>query len=138
MIHSAWRKERSIKMQNDDAKRKIYGALISSEIGLYTTMYGPDTAVLTISNIVSLIDGLTKYRARKAIKELISDGLVEYKSQGRPAIVSCGEIEELVCESAPPINGYSLTKKGRSTEEWRRAYKEWEKSMEEWANNDTL
>lgn len=123
-------------MENKETKEKIFSTLISCEISTYTAMYAPDRAVVPISNLLSLIDGLTKYRARKALRQLIQDGVICYTSQGCPAIVSYGEYTELVADAAPPINGYCLTKKGFETEEWKQAYAQWNKSMEEWANGE--
>ena len=65
-----------------------------------------------------------KYKMRKALKELITDGLIEYTSQGCPAIESCGEYTELVCEAGPPINGYALTKVGFESKEYQEASKQ--------------
>ncbi len=121
-------------MTDSEARNRIFSTLISCEISTYTAMYAPDRAVVPISNLLSLVDGLTKYRARKALRQLIQDGVICYTSQGCPAIVSYGEYQELVAEAAPPINGYCLTKKGFETTEWKQAYKDWEKSMEEWAS----
>lgn len=121
-------------MTNDEAKRKIFSMLINCEISTYAVLYAPDRAVVTIGNIVESIEGLTRYRARKALKQLIADGIICYTSQGCPAVVSHGEYQELIAEAAPPINGYALTEKGFNTNEWRQAYAQWEKSMEEWAN----
>lgn len=127
-------KERRRRMNNAEAKEKIFTALINCQISTYTAPYAPEEAVTTISNLIALINGLTKYRARKALKELIAEGLVEYKSQGCPAVISCGEVPELVSDAMPPINGYTLTEEGYKTEAWKQAYRDWEKSMEEWAN----
>ena len=121
-------------MELYEEKRKIFSLIINCEISLWTTPHGPNEAVVPISNIVSLIEGLSRYRAKKALRELISDGLIEYKSQGRPAVVSNGEYQELVYDAMPPINGYALTKKAFQTEEWLKAKTEWNASMEEWAN----
>ena len=121
-------------MTNEEAKESILRTIMGCEISLYTTLYGPNEAVVPISNLCSLIPDLTKYRARKALKALIADGLVCYKSQGMPAIVSCGEVPELVCESSPPINGYTMTKTAFESEMWKQMKSDWEKSMEEWAN----
>lgn len=121
-------------MINWEVREKIFALLINCEISTYTAMYAPDRAVVPISNILSLLPGVTKYGARKALKALINDGLVCYMSQGCPATVSYGEVPELVADAAPPINGYALTMKAFETPEWKQAYKEWEKSMEEWAN----
>ena len=126
----------TMKITLEQAKEKVLNSIISAEIGTYTTMYAPDKAVLSISNIMSLT-GLTKYGARKAIKELIKDGMIYYTSQGCPAIESCGEYRELVCEARPPINGYALTKDAFKSSVWHEAYDDWCKSMEEWANGFT-
>ena len=121
-------------MTTDAAKDEILSTLMSCEISLYTTLYAPDTAVVSISNILALIPGLTKYRARLAIKELMQDGMVRYTSQGHPAIESFGEYRELVCDAMPPTNGYALTKQAFESDTWKSIKTEWEKSMEEWAN----
>ena len=121
-------------MTTDAAKDEILSTLMSCEICLYTTLYAPDTAVVSISNILALIPGLTKYRAMLAIKELMQDGMVRYTSQGHPAIESFGEYRELVCDAMPPTNGYALTKQAFESDTWKSIKTEWEKSMEEWAN----
>ena len=121
-------------MCNETVKDRIFHQLIWCEIGTYISLYGPDRAVVTISNLLYLLGNVTKYSARQALKMLIADGLVEYTSQGCPAVMSYSEVPELIADAAPPINGYALTKKGFETPEWRQAYKEWCKSMEEWAN----
>ena len=115
------------------AKENIFSILISCEVGSYMAMYAPEKTVVTISNLVNLT-GYTRYFARKALKSLIEDGLVEYTSQGCPAVVSYGEYEELVAEAGPPINGYTLTDKGFKSEDFQTAYAEWSQSMADWAN----
>lgn len=112
---------------------KVLSCIMSCEISLYTTCYAPDKAVVPISNIVSLLKW-TKYRVRKALKELRGLELIEYTSQGCPAIVSYGEYTELVDDAHPPINGYALTKKAFESELWKTRYFQWSKLMEEWAN----
>lgn len=121
-----------------DAKLKddIFNLLINCEIGLYTSYHAPDRAVVSISNIIALLQGVTKYGARMALKSLVKDGLIEYTSQGHPALVSYGEVPELIADAMPPTNGYALTRKAFNTPEWKQAYKNWCKSMEEWANAD--
>lgn len=121
-------------MTDSEAKEKIFSLIINAQISTYEYTYAPDEAVIPISDIIRNIDGLTKYRARKAIKLLIADGIVCYKSQGCPAIESCGEYRELIAEARPPINGYCLTKKGYNSPEYRQAYKAWCKALEEYAN----
>ena len=106
----------------------------NSEQKLAYQLYAPDRAVVTISNIVALLGDVTKYGVRKALKSLLEAGLVEYTSQGCPEVISYGEVPELIEDTAPPINGYCLTKKGFETPEWKQVYKEWDKAMEEWAN----
>ena len=122
------------KMYDESVKARIFDILISCEIGTYMSLHAPDRAVISISNIVALLGDVTKYGARQALKRLMADGLVEYTSQGCPAIMSYGEVPELIADAAPPINGYCLTKKGFETPEWKQAHKKWCKSMEEWAN----
>ena len=121
-------------MTTPEAKEKILTMLINCQISTYTALYAPDTAVISTGDIVRDIPGLTRYRARIALKELQAESLVEYTSQGRPAVVSYGEVPELVCDAMPPINGYALTKQAYETDTWKQAHKDWEKSMEEWAN----
>lgn len=113
---------------------KVFKCIISCETSLYTAFYAPDKAVVRISNIVSLLKW-TKYRVRKALKELRELGLIEYTSQGCPALVSYEG--ELVDEAHPPINGYALTKKAFETDTWKEKYAEYEKGMEEWARSET-
>ena len=78
----------------------------------------------------------TKYRVRKALKELRELELLEYTSQGCPAIVSyrAESYPELIDDARPPINGYALTKKAFESELWKECYSEWSKGMEEWAS----
>ena len=116
-------------MTTDEAKKAILCQLISGEIGTYMMTYGPKTAVISMSNLLALIPGLTRYRARLAVKELIAEGLIEYTSLGCPAVVSCGEVTELIYDAAPPINGYALTKEGFHTPEFKMMYGDWEKSL---------
>lgn len=120
-------------MTDKEAKEKIFNTIIGGEIGLNMVLYGPKFACVPISDILGLIPELKRSQARRAIKELINDGLIFYTSQGRPAIESSGEYRELVCEAAPPINGYALTKSGFKSAEYRAAYEEWKTSLEEWA-----
>lgn len=121
-------------MIDSKVRDRIFDLLVSCQIGTYMQTYAPDTAVVSISNIVSLIGDVTKNQARNALKSLIADGLVYYTSQGNPAVVSCGEVTELICDAAPPTNGYALTKKAYQSGKYKQAYADWEKSLEEWAN----
>lgn len=112
----------------------IFSFIISCEISRYSNIYAPDRTVVTINNIAVPLK-LTKYRARKGLKELRELGLIEYTSQGRPATVSYGEYTELLCEAQPPVNGYALTEKGFETKLYKVKCSEWEKSLEEWTND---
>lgn len=121
-------------MYDETVKNRIFNILISCEISTYTSFHAPERAVVSISNILDLLGDVTKYGARMALKRLMADSLVEYTSQGCPAVLSYGEVPELIADAAPPINGYALTQKGFDTPEWKQAYKDWCKSMEDWAN----
>lgn len=120
-------------MTTQEAKIKIFNFIIHAEIGTYTCLYAPAKAVITISNLLDQIEGLTKYRAYKALHELKDEGMIMYTSQGNPDVISYGETPELVCEAAPPTNGYALTIFAFNTEEWKRAYDDWNESLKEWA-----
>lgn len=121
----------------DDA-REVLKCIMNCEISLYMACYAPNKAVVPISNITSLLKW-TKYRARKALKELRESEMIEYTSQGCPEIVSyrAEAYPELIDEARPPINGYALAKKAFESDLWKELHSEWEKSMEEWANGFT-
>lgn len=122
------------QMLDSEVRERIFDLLISCQISTYMCTYAPDIAVVSVGDVVSLLKNVSKYQARKALKSLIADGLVYYTSQGRPAVVSCGEVPELITDAATPINGYALTEKGFQSEEYKKAYEEWERSLAEWAN----
>lgn len=113
---------------------EILNCLMNCETSLYTCLYAPDKAVVPISNLIYL-KKWTKYRMRKALKELRQLNLVEYTSQGCPAIVSIGEYQELIAEAGPPINGYALTSKAFESDMWEEHYAEWSKGIEEWTES---
>ena len=74
------------------------------------------------------------YQVRKALHELRDFGLVKRDSEGCPAQVSYGEVPELICEAGPPMNGWSVTKKGKETDVYEKAFQEYCKGLEDWAN----
>lgn len=114
-------------------EEKVLREIISCEISLYTCCYAPGRAVVSISNLATLLK-CSKYKLRKALKGLIAIGYIEFTSQGRPAIeINTENGRELICEALPPINGYALTKLGFSTSQFREAQEDFDKSMEEWA-----
>lgn len=129
------KKKRAGMMRIEETKAAIFKALISCEIGSYTCLYAPRETVVTSTNLSELA-GVSKYTARKALKALAVDGLIKYTSQGCPAIVSYGEVPELVYEARPPINGYALTEYGMKSKAFKDAYNQWCDSMETWANGD--
>ena len=111
----------------------VFHCIANCEVSSYTTMYAPNRVVVSTGDIAKMCLW-SKYRTKKAIKGLVEKGLIERASCGNPAIVSCGEYTELVCESAPPTNGYAISKQGFKSEEWKSIYDMWCRSMEEWAN----
>lgn len=77
---------------------------------------------------------LSKYKVIQNIHLLREDGLVKRASMGCPAQVSRGEYEELICDAAPPVNGWALTKKGYASAEYKVAEAEYLNGLAEWAN----
>ena len=77
---------------------------------------------------------LSKYKVIQTIHLLREDGLVKRASMGCPAQVSVGEYNELICEAAPPVNGWALTKKGYASAEYKTAETEYINGLAEWAN----
>lgn len=121
----------------NDAKEIYLGAVFlvfcHAEIGSYMCTYGPERVVVSTKEVANVIH-CSVYRARKAIRELVECGWIERVSCGCPAVVSYGEVPELVCDAMPPKNGYAITKKGFQTDHWKMTYKEWCDDMAEWAN----
>ena len=114
-----------------ELKQKVFNDIIQAELATYMCCYSPDRAVISISNLMLFQPDVTKYAMRKVLKELIADGVVEYTSQGCPAIESIGEYTELICDAAPPVNGYALTKAGFESEAWKTAYDAWCRALKE-------
>lgn len=119
-------------MTTEFVKKRILTHIIQAELATYESCYAPDRAVISISWLLEWEPDVTKYRMRKALKGLMADGLIEYTSQGRPAIESCGEYKELVCDAAPPINGYALTKVGFESDEWKEASEQRDRAYRRW------
>ena len=111
----------------------VFQCIANCEVSSYTCLYGPQKVVVSTGEIAKMCLW-TKYRARKAIKGLVEQGLIERASCGNPAVESVGEYRELVYEAAPPKNGYAISKKGVESEDWKNIYDMWSRSMEEWAN----
>lgn len=114
-------------------EKAVFNTIASCETSSYTILYGPERVVVSTGEIAKM-HLWTKYRTRKAIKGLVEKGLIERAICGNPAIESCGEYRELVCEAMPPKNGYAITEKGFKSGEWKDIYDMWCRSMAEWAD----
>ena len=111
----------------------VFNCIANCEVSSYSIPYSPDRVVVSTGEIAKTVSW-SKYRVRKAIKGLVEKGLIERASCGCPAVESCGEYRELVCEAMPPKNGYAITAAGFKSQDWKDVYSMWEKSMKEWAN----
>lgn len=108
-------------------REKVFKAICS----ISNNIYGID--VITTKSIINST-GLSRYKVIQNIHLLREDGLVKRASMGLPAQVSGGEYKELICEAAPPLNGWALTKHGYASVEYKAAESEFLKGLEEWAN----
>jgi predicted transcriptional regulator len=120
-------------MTNDG--KEVFRCIGNCEVSTYMTPYSPERCVVSVPNMASLLKW-TKYRVRKAVKALVAMGLIERASCGNPAVESFGEYHELIYESAPPTNGFAITKEGFKCEEWQKLYADWNRSLEEWADKE--
>ena len=120
-------------MTNEEIKDTIFNSLAQLIADPFIAQYF-DEPVMSIPNLKLVVDA-SEYKIRKAIKELVSEGLVEKKSIGRPARVFYGEIVELMEEAHPPITGWSLTKKALETDKYKEIVEFVNKSLADWANN---
>ena len=111
----------------------VFQCIANCEVSSYSIPYPPERVVVSTGDIAKMCLW-SKYRTRKAIHALIEKGLIERTSCGNPAVISCGEVPELVYVAMPPTNGYAITSKGFKSEDWKMIYDLWCKSMEEWAN----
>ncbi|MEZ3438613.1 MAG: hypothetical protein K1W18_07010 [Oscillospiraceae bacterium] len=91
-----------------------------------------DVSVFT-SQEIAIQAEMPRCKVLKIIHELRDDGFVERASQGCPAIETYGEVVELLCDAAPPRNGWSLTEKARESAAYKAAVEEFDRSLEEWA-----
>ena len=117
--------KRLIDAKND--KEKVLRAICA----LSNNTYG--IGVIRTNGIMACTK-LSKYKVIKNIHLLREDGLVKRASMGCPAQVSRGEYEELICDAAPPVNGWALTKKGYASAEYKAAKAEYLNGLAEWAN----
>lgn len=114
-------------------ERAVFMHMLGGEVGLYTQMYTPVRYVISARNVAKLF-GFTLYRARKALKGLAQQGVIERVSIGCPAVESFnGEVYELVCDARPPLNGYALTERAFDTDEWKAAIEEFDRDMRKMA-----
>lgn len=106
-------------MNTEFVKKQILSYLLQAELDTWDSVsgYPADNAVIPISQLLECEPKITKYRIRKALRELIADGLIIYTSIECPAmeIEEYGEFtgyREVFCEAKPPVNGYVLTNAG--------------------------
>lgn len=111
----------------------VFLVFCQAEIGSYMCTYGPKRVVVSSKEVANTLKWPV-YKTKKAIRELVDRGWIERASCGCPAVVSYGEVPELVCDALPPKNGYAITEEGFQTDHWKIAYQEWCDSMAEWAN----
>lgn len=78
--------------------------------------------------------GLTRYKVLQVLNIFRSEGLVDRASMGCPTQFTGGEYDEMICDAAPPINGWSLTEKGRETDAYKASKKEYLDGLAELAN----
>ena len=52
-------------MADETVKNRIFNILISCEIGTYTSCYAPKRAVVSISNILALLDNVSNLTAAR-------------------------------------------------------------------------
>lgn len=126
-----------------EVAEKVLNIICKCEVSLYETLYGPKFAVVPISNIHLLLIGINKYKnisryaVKKALKELVAEGLIYYTSQGCPAIESFdGESYELIDDAHPPINGYALTGAGYKSEMFNQVRAAWNEAIEKLAKGE--
>lgn len=108
-------------------REKVFRAMCKMSHNFYL-----DSSVYTSREIAGIVE-MPRCTVLKTLHELRNDGLVERASEGCPARVSYGEVVELICDAAPPINGWSLTEKARETAIYKEEAELFDKSMEEWA-----
>lgn len=108
-------------------KEKVLRAICA----LSNNIYGIE---VVRTNDIMACTKLSKYKVIQSIHLLREDGLVKRASMGCPEQVSHGEYEELICDAAPPVNGWALTKKGYASAEYKVAEAEYLNGLAEWAN----
>ena len=100
---------------------------------LSNNIYGIDVIE---TKTVMRCTGLTKYMVIKQLHFWRDKGMIERASMGCPAQVSHGEIEELISEAAPPVNGWRLSERGYKSNVFKIAKDDYLKSLAELANGD--
>lgn len=88
------------------------------------------------SRLVKERIGCSLYAARKATARLRDMGLLKRGSLGIPAFEGSGEYKDDWYDAPPPVNGYLLTEKGRSSSEMRIAETVVERRFAEWASDE--
>lgn len=111
------------------ANAKVLWALCEMSINIY----GID--VISSTKIAHCV-GLSKYKVLQVLHTLKKAGLVERASMGCPAVFCCGEYKEMVCDAKPPINGWTLTDKGRNGAVYKRAQEDYLHDLENIAHKE--
>lgn len=120
------------KMTLDELKQKVFSNIVGIEISSYMGYIG-GIGVSTTSDLLGFEPGVTRYRMRKILKELVADGVIEYVSVGCPALEN--DYHEWFCDAGPPINGYQMTDKGKATDAYKTAYAGWENKLKDMTVN---
>lgn len=114
-----------LKKENQE---KVLQIMCKTELDIYGEIY------VFSSREIAIRAKMSRQNVIKILHELHNKGLVEKASQGCPAQVSCGEVTELICDAAPPKNGWSLTDKSRESSIYKAEQEKFNKSLEKWAN----
>ena len=115
-----------------ELKKQVFTEICQAE----TVTCFNNNGVITTSNLMDFIPGVSKYRMRQVLKALKEEGLIEYRSMGCPTEED-PYYHELVHDAAPPINGYAVSVKGMETEVFKTVYQNWCDSWRK-ANMDLL
>lgn len=78
--------------------------------------------------------GLSRYKVLQVLNNFRSEGLVDRTSVGCPAQFTGGEYDEMICDAAPPLNGWALTAKGKETDAYKTSEKDYLDGLAEMAN----
>lgn len=98
------------------ATNKEKDAVLNALCRCSHNLYGVD--VFTSKQLAERT-GLDRCKVVQVLHYWRDEGIVERASMGCPAQFTGGEYDEMICDAAPPINGWSLTEKGRETDAYK-------------------